>query len=309
MRAVRRSNGRFAIFALVVVLAVVACLLAIFALRGRTVPDAGDLPGSVPTWGISVGSEGSATPSSTPSRGTEVGPPFTIGSSGLGVRSGSTECGAAQSIEVTTDGGRSWQSASFGALDVTQVQAINVVSDTQIDLVAGVGPTCDPTVVSSYTAGEYWQSYPERLGEVVFVQPGNGSSLQVRGLSVASPCKTVSKATLSSGGTAIACDAGVYYFSQASGAWSQLSDSPASSIAITPDSAGVVAARSGSAGCAGVELRSYSLALGVQEGSVIGCAATSADSHVSLSVSAGRWFLWAGDVLSSPDQGVTWEKA
>ncbi|MBM7473415.1 hypothetical protein [Subtercola frigoramans] len=41
-----------------------------------------------------------------------------------------------------------------------------MVTDSQVNLLARVEPSCTPTAVSTFTQGEFWQAYPDRTSNL-----------------------------------------------------------------------------------------------------------------------------------------------
>jgi hypothetical protein len=293
----------------VAVLAVIAILLVVFALRAPVVAGRGETPGPIPTWDSSL-NEGTATPSAEPSPSqspSSLDDRRLIDAAGTGtlVRSTRGGCGAVPPLaEFSADGGSTWSPISFGSIGIAEVLSVELVSETQIDITAMSAPNCVPTVISSYTSGEFWQEYPERLQEETYAL--SSGQLFVGGAELDTPCLPVT-AKQTAAGTSILCDDGVYTRGAAAAEWTQLAGAVAP-LDFDAQGASAVFALSGPPACEGT-------AVGVVQGAALeigeqrACVTPGAGPSVAVALSGDISYLWRDDgMFRSTDVGATWTK-
>lgn len=299
-----QSTGGLVVTLIVGVLAVTAVLLAVFALRVPSSPDAGEVPGPIPTWG---GGEAYSTPTPTSSRAEAAANPspqfLSMYDQSSGIRATAGSCaGAPPVVQRTADGGVTWTSVTFEGMDVRQVLGLNYVSESQIDVIAAVAG-CAPTVVSSFTGGEFWQAYPERIGSATFVQPIDPSTIRVQGADVAAPCTVRAVQLVSQSLAALCSDGSVIIRSAAS--WIRLDTSPV--LAMAPFGATSIAVAASSPSCASVLIRSIDIESGVSTD--LSCL-DAERTEATLNAVANAIFYWsAADFFASKTGGISWSPA
>lgn len=303
------SGGGLLTVGLIGTLAVVAILLAVYALRTAAVPGAGLLPGPIPTWGAVP----STAPASTPTPGV-VDPnvsltglmDFTNG--GLGIRASRGECsGVPATVQVTNDGGASWMTASFGTPVVAQVLSVRAVDDAQFDVVATTGPNCDLTLLTSYTQGEFWAAYPERLAEVVWVDPRNGT-VHSGSITASAPCPAPRDAQSLGSEVLLRCDDGLYQSGAGATAWTQIVNGGVMGFDAPSSPGGSILVAKPAQDCDGVQLST--LTLETSEATAVGCipSASGDGPGQALAATTSTLYWWDGSrELRSVDGGVTWQ--
>lgn len=311
MRSVRagRSTGGLAAVVAIGVLAVVVVLLAVFALRQPANPDAGQVPGPVPTWGAQRTPTPTPTPtgSSSPTPGAVVPDPQLVDmlDAQSGVRAMTGNCGGVKpQIEMTTDGGATWTKTDLGDIDARQVLAVSFTSTDQIDLVVA-DATCTATMVTSYTGGQYWQAYPERLAESTYVDPGDPLIVHYLGSALPSPCPAEQVVSSSSGPIVSCVDGSAQAYSASSAAWQTIAS--AGVVAIAADDETLLVAIESDPTCPGILIQSTATASSPALSSLSCLTPEAVQSGVTLSLDGGLAWYWSNSTfLRSPDGGATW---
>lgn len=316
-RSAKRS-GRTLTVVLVSVLAAAAVVLVVFALRIERVPNAGDVPSQVVSPSQSPSSSDESTPSASPTSTSNATPVPTRADRFLSaandldaVRATRGACGGAPpQVETTSDGGVTWVPSILPAEDsVSEIMAVSMVSPDQIDLVVQVGPTCEPSVLTSYTGGEFWQLYPQRLAEQTYVNPSSSDSLTSGDEPTQAPCQPVLEVSQSGSRTAVRCAESVFARSSPDAAWESVYQLASEAIAWDPAVlSDVMAAVRGERGCSGTMVKSLTAVSGSAGGVDRGCAPLSdAPQSVALAAAPNSLWLWAGGQLAvSVDGGVSW---
>lgn len=310
----RAARGGIVAAGLVGVLALGAILLAVYALRAPIVADAGQAPGPAPTWTPITSSTPvpSASPTTAPGGSATAAPQvLALEADGLAVRSTRGACGgAAPTASISTDGGVTWTPVSFGSVSVKQILSVDIVDDDQIDFVAAISSSCTPTVVTSFTGGDFWASYPDRLAEGVYIDPAAGT-IEYLGQALTTPCATLVDVERIERGAVAHCADGLYVYDASDAAWSTLSLVPALAIGAGTDSDAVIAAVSGATGCDGVQMRRFDLSTVPQDGAIGTCITNDvALPDTTLATDGTAGLFWSGaSVLASSDGGVSWAPA
>lgn len=309
LRASRR--GSLPVLAVIAALAVLTALLSIYALRQTRVAGEGESPGPAPTWSNEFAPH--ASPSST-------GSPAAIDSAAVvapnllsfadalvGVRGFRGSCGTTTpTLERTPDGGVTWMPLSFGTLSVREILAVSAVSETQVDLVARVGDDCATTVVTSYTSGDFWQSYPDRLTEFTYVDPADPTVIYSEGSQTPSPCAAPLDATrLSESALAVLCEGAVFV---APPGFSFVTVGVTAPLAMSAgqDGATLVMASGETGSCTGIQVAQVAVA-SAEAPTVQACIDENSLGSLSLATAGTSAWIWAGStIFYSMDSGITW---
>ncbi|MGV8881633.1 MAG: hypothetical protein ACOH19_05730 [Rhodoglobus sp.] len=187
-------------------------------------------------------------------------------------------------------------------IDVRQVLQIDPLGGSTVRLAARTGADCEVGSFASFTAGEFWGSYPENLPEFVYLD----RAVTVGGQQVASPCEPVTEVQQLGESVAAVCADGLSELSADSGAWTTLN--VPGLLASTPSDDGYTLAVWGAESCPGVSIQEAIAPLSATAPTVLGCVGSEiAPSEVTLAQFENSVWLWSGDRLHvSSDGGATW---
>lgn len=307
----KARGGRTLAIAAVVSLACIAAVLVFFALRTETIPEAGRTPS------IEITPEASPAPTAQPSAAPTPAAPVPAASgrfldavdSSVAARATAGSCaGARPTIETTADGGATWSALQLPASDdVRQILSVDLVDADQIDLVVLVGAECDPSVLTSFTAGEYWQQYPERLAAATYLDGETPAKIIVAGTALAPPCEAPLELSSSTTGLAVRCADITAASTGATGSWRAVTPLALFALTSSNDSP-IVLGGVTAAGCDGLVITSFPLDGTDSDGTSLGCAPVGADlSSTAVALGVGAVWVWSGSgTLISRDGGATW---
>ncbi|WP_378147693.1 hypothetical protein ACFJGV_06330 [Cnuibacter sp. UC19_7] len=203
-------------------------------------------------------------------------------------------------MQLTTDGGVTWTSVAFDGADVRQLLSLDYVSESQIDVIAATAD-CTPTVVTSFTGGEFWQAYPDQIESVTFLQPTDPTVLRVQGADVTAPC-AVREVRSVSQSLAVLCSDGSVQVRGKTALWTQLNTSDV--LAMAPNGATGVLVVSSVPTCTGVLVRSIDIDSGASTD--LSCLAARR-TNATVDLMANSVFYWSGaDFLLSETGGTSW---
>lgn len=271
-------------------------------------------PPPAPAQGLSAGVastvETPATPTPTPepvARDFDVARPVALLAaydSLTAYRAITGECPVAPpELEVTTDGGVSWNPA--GVTDASSIEAISPEGAETVSVIARASDGCEPGVYRSFVQGAGWIEAEEldgrwRIDEGVVVAPGPFET---------APCATPLQVVGTSPAQAsvLCADAVVHFTSDAGATW--VASQPISGIAaIAARGDGLLAVLDRQGECAGLQVVALDAAL--VAGTPGACVTTQpTDGHIALAVSndGAMVWLWSGGVVArSVDGGQSW---
>jgi hypothetical protein len=288
-------------------------LLISWALSSRAGGSPDAALGPIPTFAP----ETSATPTPTSSAPTAVVPPARILSAlddATAWRATTGECAVVSATpEVTSDSGESWLATDASAeVDITALQSLTVVSESQIELVGLSAEDCAPQFARSFVAGDDYSLAPTLLDDQWYIDPADRRSVATPSGLVAAPCdEAVAFAARSLIESAVLCaDSQVFTTEDAGGTWSaSVTMRGAVNLAVTE--MGYVIATVGLPECAGVQL--IALSVDPPTATPTGCLpvdepAETMQGRVAVSEAAGTLWVWAGDsVMRSIDMGTSWQ--
>ncbi|AXH35219.1 hypothetical protein DVJ78_07200 [Humibacter sp. BT305] len=220
----------------------------------------------------------------------------------LGVRATAGSCtGAPAEVQQTFDGGATWTTVTFDVVDVRQVLGLDYVSDSQITVIAATAD-CVPTVVSSFTGGEFWQTYPDQIGDVRFVEPSDPSRISSDGEASPAPC-TVAELQSAGQSIVVLCDDGSLQTRSASTTrWTSVES--ARVLAVAPSTTSTVLVAATDPSCAGTLIRNVDIASNTSND--LACLPAE-PTNATLDLASGSAYFWStGDFLSSKNGGVAW---
>lgn len=157
--------------------------------RGQTTGTAAP----VPTFTLGV-----ETPTPTPTPEPVAAPPrdaerFLAVGTGTGSdvwwRATAGACGGpAPILERSADAGATWVEVTPLYKGVTQLVALDTFAQTQAQIVAAVGSSCEPQALRTFTQGQFWDSYPDVLAASRFISITDPSTVQLPSGLMAAPC-------------------------------------------------------------------------------------------------------------------------
>lgn len=301
------NAGSLAALAVIGVLGVLAILLSIFALRSVDVPGGGDFPGTAPTWSPVQGATSSPTATSRSGGSGHHSREIAFADTLNGIRATSGECGGSPAtVEATSDGGLEWSPISTSGTVIYEVAAIRYESNDRADIVGKVGSDCLLSVVSTFTGGEFWASYPDRLSEMVYLEQAAPVMAHIRGRDLASPCEGASDLSESGDYVGVICPTGVFVTSApepsdwalvGTGEWLALFENTSSGSFYG------VAAESGN--CGGLSLAV--LDARERSASSAGCVSQAGADDIAGAQFGSYLWVWADDrVYESSDGARSW---
>ncbi|KQO62328.1 hypothetical protein [Curtobacterium sp. Leaf261] len=305
--------------AIVVVVLIVVDVVLVAVAVGRTAPADHGTPGPVPTFTSGPTPSGTASAAATPSPTATSFPGAAGGDTSavtaderrfLSVVDGTTawratagSCSdAAASVERSTDGGDTWKAVDFGSFDLRSVSALSAGS-TKTTVHGGVGASCTPTGIASFTSGRFWAAdagaAPATLTDQG-IRFGDGTTADA-------PCTTPRQVVDGDDGTAVVC-ADVLAWRDGSGPWVMV---PMTGLrAVATSGTEYTVARVGQAGCDGIAIETLDAGSITRSSTptAVGCApATTTSGAVAVGQDGKSMWVWSGDqVLVSKDGGATW---
>jgi hypothetical protein len=309
------SRRRLWIYLAVVAFLLVDALLITWALGSRTPGVAATTPRPIPTFTP----ESSATSTPTAAPATAAIRPTRILSAlddTTAWRATTGECPAVVAVpEFTTDAGQTWQ-ATDATKDVqlTAPQTINVLSDSQVEIVGLAAEDCSPQFVRSFVAGEDYSTNTSLLDDQWYIYPADPTTVHTPSGDVAAPCASVvdlANRPDDNGAAAITCgDTNVYTTTDFGETWSvPLKGDGIVNLAVTE--MGYLLVTVGLPECAGVQL--IALSVNPTTATPTGCLpvdvpAETMQGNVAVAEAADTIWVWVGDsVMRSIDQGTSWQ--
>lgn len=309
------SRRRLWIYLAVIAFILFDALLITWALGSHAPGVSATAPGPIPTFTP----ESSATPTPTAVPATVAIPPTRILSAlndTTAWRATTGECPAAVAVpELTTDAGQTWRPTdATDEVQLTAPQTINVLSDSQVEIVGLAAEDCSPQFVRSFVAGEDYSTNASLLDDQWYVDPADRTTVHTPSGDVAAPCVSVvdlANRPDSNGAAAITCaDTNIFTTTDFGSTWSvPLKGDGIVNLAVTE--MGYLLVTVGLPECAGVQLTA--LSVNPTTATPTGCLpvdvpAETMQGNVAVSEAAGTLWVWAGDsVMRSIDQGTSWQ--
>lgn len=213
-------------------------------------------------------------------------------------------CGAGNaSIEVSSDGGSTWNPADTSALEMSGVRGLQFGESGRAQL-AYVDGACALQQAQSYVYGGAWET-GSNAGEIwTLGEDPEDSGLAISGAEVEAPCTVVDVAGTADAGIVLCDDATVTTSDDGGESWTDPVAVPgAQTVAADGDTFSVVSLMSND--CAGVSARTI-------DGTDVSESGTCSDIEVSdgqiaASVASSSLYVWVEDqTLRSDDRGLTW---
>ncbi|KDA05224.1 hypothetical protein DC31_02200 [Microbacterium sp. CH12i] len=202
------------------------------------------------------------------------------------------ECGrVAPLLERSTDDGENWVDVTPTYLEIGELIALNSFAGTEAEIVASMGEACRVQALRTFTQGQFWESYPDVLASLRYINPVDSASIERPIGAVAAPCADARDLHSAGAQLAISCD-GVTYRLNDDSSWSALPASNVAALAIA-DSSIVVAHLSDV--CNGLALTRYAEADGTS-GDEVGCVSIAdVSAPVTIATSGDGVLVWSGD--------------
>jgi len=286
-------------------IALVAFALSTTRASTTTVPETLPTISSTPT--SSVGPTPTPTPSSTPATASPAS--FLVATSATtGWRATAGLCGVTEPIiESTTDAGITWTAHSAGELAVREVLSLSATTGQAATIVAKTGASCAVETIATFTGGQFWQAYPERLAEQSFINTTSPGVIQLQGSAVNAPCPAVLDLEVASGRPTVLCNGAVFQRSATTTEW--LTSSTTGAQAFSVNASRILLAARGVPDCSGVAIQSVALPLTATTAPVnVGCAASASSGgpYALDAIGDSVWLSAAGQTSISSDGGRTW---
>lgn len=280
-----RANGRRLAVGLIAIaiLLVVDVVLVALALRAHDAPESPPVPTSslhpLPSESSSIEPQPEPSESAAPT-GLRL---LSAVSSTVAWRAEAGACGQQGSVELTTDGGRTWAPSTLDPAG--PVLALEPNADGRRGLVVVADAGCEPIVQRTFTGGLGWELAPDQaVGSYVTPQ----GDVTLDGTSIDAPCEEPQAATASGGGVVLC--AGVAQARTSSGGWVPVAQDV---TAIGPADGGVAVALRSAEGCEGITV-------GVIRAGALQSVCTDIPTDVPIAVSEGgtdQVWAWVGDLL------------
>lgn len=213
--------------------------------------------------------------------------------------------------ERTEDGGRTWAGFDLGAAGgVAGAVSLGGLNDAAAAyLVTFVRGTCEPTFLATYTDGDDWAIYFDRLSTVWYVLPADRARVHIGGEQRSTPCGTIAQVVqLSDDRGAVLCDDQSIHRTTDGGVnWDSGAPIPGAVAMAVSDNEYVVAV-SHVGSCAGISLVSLSAELDSAAATPSGCLDVPfTESEIAIASAPGTIWVWAsGVVRQTTDGGQTW---
>ncbi|KQR46630.1 hypothetical protein ASF82_04080 [Frigoribacterium sp. Leaf164] len=206
-------------------------------------------------------------------------------------------------VERSTDGGATWQPMEL-AFDLRTVVALEAGPE-KVSVLGGVGDDCERQFWSSFTAGEFWQEYPDQASTLAFADV-DSSTVSLGGAPVPSPCPSPVRASTDGSTSLVAC-AGAFSTRTGTADWAAVAVPGLLDVTTVADE--YVVAVSGVDSCDGVAVQSVAVPVTARSTpTTIGCVAgvDPGAGVVLASVDDAVWLSTPAVARISVDGGVTW---
>lgn len=209
-------------------------------------------------------------------------------------------------VEHTTDAGTTWKTIDLRDQALTGIVALDAGS-SRTTVVGSRGATCALAAATTFTDGRFWAASPSDVGPAVYV--ASDSSLHLASGATAAPCPDPAQIIAGANATAVVCGDGLRVKPSA-GSWVPVPMTGLVAIASAPGS--FTFARTGVAGCSGLELETMATPVTASSTATrLGCAPLSGGApqarQAALARAGSDVWLWADGVTRvSTDGGTTW---
>lgn len=209
----------------------------------------------------------------------------------------------AGALEVSVDGGASWQSGVIASVDARRLLSLAPTGDI-VRFTSQAGPDCETLTARSFVAGTSWEADPEPP-VIWFIDPANSTVVSTPAGTQTLPCEVVGLSAASTRGIALCNDATVMVSEDDGASWSSPLAVP-NAVAVGTVAGGFAVASYSEADCVGTQTRAIlGGVLSEPGGCIVGVGST--DGTTAIAGGGSAWMLWAGDSMwFSNDAGSTW---
>lgn len=238
---------------------------------------------------------GTPTPSRTPAAG-DTGAPgvderFLAVGEGVLWRGTAGACDAdAPVIELSYDSGATWDDVTPTYRGIAQLRALATFGGPHAEAVADLGDECEPQAIRTFTAGEFWEPYPDQLAAWTYIDPTDAGMIVTPDGSIEAPCAEPWGLRARGGVVALICDGSAYV--QDADEWAPLVQGGAAALSV--NAAGAIAIAHTADTCAGVAISRY------EDGTTdeIDCAeGADPQDSAALAFAGDALLLWSGDTV------------
>lgn len=301
----RRLAGKHGVTIAIIALLVLNVVLIAPLLLGRNaVPESADAaPSSAGTEGTTQMASPSPSPdddssaSPSPSAALVSGKPrrlLAVNSDQVAWRADAAGCGEKSRIEVTTDGGKTWQTTDSGLRSVVRLRAFGDASVFAI----GADEHCKPTYSVDAYPGAEWQSDDSMLAETWFRLPINLNAVHDPHNKISHPCGPEGVVDLAGRGddqAAVLCGDSSIRVRDGGDNW-RTAVQKSDALALNADDNRFVMAVTAS-GCGGPAVQKFTVDgdhLKTRKAHCLDVPESDPD-HVAVSIHGGSTWLWSGD--------------
>lgn len=277
----------------VAVLAAAVVALSVFAYRSANPSTGAAEAAPVPSFSLGV-QTATPTPTPTPSptlaRETER---FLAAGSGVLWRGTAGSCGVVEPLlERSVDDGATWTDVTPRYRGIGQLISVDMFSGVDPEIVAAMGAGCEVQGLRSFTAGQFWEPYPEVLSYTRFVDGADPATVRFGADAVPAPCASASGLRARGDTVALICDASAAVWTGSD--WAPLA--APSALAVTVDGADVIVAHT-TAECAGLTLSRFAPSIPDAATSTTCADTVSAEPPLAVVTSDGDALVWSGDAV------------
>lgn len=232
------------------------------------------------------------TPSPTAGAGTDATAPgfderFLAVGEGVLWRGTAGACGGgAPTIEVSYDTGATWDNVTPTYRGIAQLRTLSTFGGPHAEAVADLGEDCETQPIRTFTAGEFWEPYPDQLASWTYIDPADAAMIVTPDGPIEAPCPEPWGLRARGGVVALICDGSAYV--RDADEWTPLVQGGAAALSV--NAAGAIAIAHTAATCDGVAISRF------EDGATDEICVEDADPQGSaaLAFAGDALFLWSG---------------